>query len=230
MLSVNNHNVRARFRRFAEQQRDEHSRLQRCVLLAADRMPFLPAALQRTLSLFARKGDEVFGRAACRRGRAGCRDGEEPARHRQFGSLRPLQCGWSVRQGISRIGIHKTRNTLLGLSIFRSFRGVKLPKNWSSARFSSHSLAAAIFSDLIVQEVQTDDAEWAFLAGLLHDIGLLLIATALPDQSLSVSDTLSDFQLAERDADLPGGAGTVREAYRRHPYSVRPTRLSVILP
>ena len=58
----------------------------------------------------------------------------------------------SVRQAIARIGIHKTRNALLGLSIFRSFRGVKLPKNWSAARFNAHSLASAILSDLLVQK------------------------------------------------------------------------------
>jgi HD-like signal output (HDOD) protein len=39
---------------------------------------------------------------------------------------------------------------------------------------------------------------------LLHDIGLLLIATALPDQSLSMADAGSDFQLAERERELLG--------------------------
>jgi HD-like signal output (HDOD) protein len=174
------------------------------VLLAADRMPFLPAAFQRTLSLFARKGDEVSVAEL-----AGVVEQDVVMAGNLLAIANSALYGrssavCSVRQAIARVGIHKTRNALLGLSIFRSFRGVKLPKNWSSARFSAHSLASAIFSDLIVQEVQTNDAEWAFLAGLLHDIGLLLIATALPDQSLCMADALSDFQVAARERELFG--------------------------
>jgi len=45
-------------------------------------------------------------------------------------------------------------------------------------QFNTHSLATAILCDLIVQNVRTQDSGWAFAAGLLHDIGLLLIAAA----------------------------------------------------
>lgn len=89
----------------------------------------------------------------------------------------------NLRQAIARIGINKTRNVLLGLSVTRSVKTVKITTPaWSLARFNSHSLAAAALSDLIVRKVRSANAEWAFLAGLLHDIGLLVIAAGLPEE------------------------------------------------
>ncbi len=110
----------------------------------------------------------------------------------------------SLRQAIARIGVHKTRNALLGFSVLRSFRTIHLPPTWSLARFNDHSLATAIFSDLLVQKVTTSDAEWAFLGGLLHDIGLLLIATGLPEEARAISEAESDYQLIERERQVLG--------------------------
>ena len=110
----------------------------------------------------------------------------------------------SLRQAIARIGINKTRNALLGLSVTRPFRNIRLPRSWSSARFNSHSLAAAIWGDLLVQRIPIANAEWAFLTGLLHDVGLLLIATAFPEQALEMADAGSDYQLAAWERQLLG--------------------------
>jgi HD-like signal output (HDOD) protein len=141
-------------------------------LRAADRLPLLPAVFQRTLALFA-KGDEVsVGELAGVVEQDVVIAGNlisiaNSALYRRAGSV----C--SVHQAIARTGINKTRNALLGLSVSRPFRNVRLPRSWSSARFNSHSLAAAIWGDLLVQTVPVDNAEWAFLTGLLHDVGLL---------------------------------------------------------
>ncbi len=88
----------------------------------------------------------------------------------------------SVRPAIVRLGLHKTRNVLLGLTVSRCFKSVRVPGPWSSTRFNAHSLAVATLSDLIVQSAPCENAEWAFMAGLLHDIGLPLIAVGLPEQ------------------------------------------------
>jgi HD-like signal output (HDOD) protein len=110
----------------------------------------------------------------------------------------------SVRQAIARIGVHKAKNALLGLSVARSFHAARVPGNWS-LRFNTHSLASATLSDLIVQRVSTDAPEWAFMAGLLHDVGLLLIAAGLPDQfKMLTANPGNDVQLVERERELLG--------------------------
>lgn len=86
----------------------------------------------------------------------------------------------SVRHAVSLLGINKLRNAVLGMSIARVWNRVKMPSNWSMARFNMHSAAVAVLSDLLAQRLPVDYPEGAFIAGLLHDSGRLLIALALP--------------------------------------------------
>lgn len=88
----------------------------------------------------------------------------------------------SVRHAISLLGVNKLRNAVLGMSIARVWNRVKMPANWSMMRFNMHSAAVAILSDLLAQRVQVEYPEGAFVAGLLHDAGRLLIAMALPQE------------------------------------------------
>jgi HD-like signal output (HDOD) protein len=88
----------------------------------------------------------------------------------------------SVRHALALLGMDKVRNTLLGMSISRMWGQVKMPPTWSMARFNRHSAAVAVLSDQIASRVQTDCPEGAFVAGLLHDLGRLLIALGLPDE------------------------------------------------
>jgi HD-like signal output (HDOD) protein len=173
----------------------DRGNLKEIVLRAAGRMPMLPVVAQRTLALLAKDDVSVAelsnvveqdvviagyllsiaNSALYSRGRAVS----------------------SLRQAIARIGIRKTRNAILALSISLPLRRVRLPQSWSSARFNAHSLASAILADLLVQRTPGENAEWAFVAGLLHDVGLLLIATAVPGQAVLMCDATSDYQIAE---------------------------------
>lgn len=111
----------------------------------------------------------------------------------------------SVRPAIVRLGLHKTRNVLLGLTVSRCFKSVRVPGPWSSMHFNSHSLAVATLSDLIVQNVPSEHAEWAFMAGLLHDIGLPLIAVGLPEQYRVIALQVgSEAEVVERERELFG--------------------------
>lgn len=173
-------------------------------LAAANRMPFLPLAFQQSLALFAAEGDDVsVAKLAAVIEQDVVMTGNLIAIANSVVYGRTVSV-CSLRQAIARIGIAKTRNAILGFSVLRSFRAVKFPSKWSLARFNEHSLATAVFADLLVQKVRTEDAEWAFLAGLLHDIGLLLIATGLPEDAQKITDATGDYQLAEREREVLG--------------------------
>ena len=88
----------------------------------------------------------------------------------------------SVRHALALLGMDKVRNTLLGMSISRMWTQVKTPPAWSMARFNRHSASVAVLSDQIASRVQADYPEGAFVGGLLHDLGRLLIALGLPDE------------------------------------------------
>ena len=87
----------------------------------------------------------------------------------------------SVRHALSLLGINKLRNAVLGMSIARMWNQVRAPEHWSMSRFNMHSVACAQLADLLAQKVPVAYPEGAFVAGLLHDVGRLLIAVGLPD-------------------------------------------------
>src|SRR5882724_7328843 len=94
----------------------------------------------------------------------------------------------SVRHAVSILGSVKIRNLVLGLSVSRRWAGARVPGKWDSRRFNAHSLAVAVLSDLVVLEKPFPYPEGAFTAGLLHDVGKLLIAIAVPAEFEAIWD------------------------------------------
>ncbi len=88
----------------------------------------------------------------------------------------------SVRYAVTLLGVNKLRNTVLGLSVARMWTAMKSPPGWSTKEFSRHSVAVAVLSDLMAQRLPAVLDEGAFAAGLLHDLGRLLIASSLPEE------------------------------------------------
>lgn len=93
----------------------------------------------------------------------------------------------SVRAAVSILGISRLRNYLLGLSVTRLFARLKPPASFDMARFNNHSTAVAILADQIVQKADSSYPEGAFAAGLLHDLGRLMVAITLPAEYHQIS-------------------------------------------
>jgi len=94
----------------------------------------------------------------------------------------------SVRHTLSLLGIEKVRNAVLGMSITRMWNKIQPPASWSMARFNMHSAAVATLADCIAQRLPVSYGEGAFVAGLLHDLGRLLIALSLPTDYEMIRD------------------------------------------
>jgi len=93
----------------------------------------------------------------------------------------------SVPHAVAILGLNKLRNFALGLSVSKMWSKVRTPPEWPAGRFNLHSVATAMLADLIGQEMDSEYPEGAFVAGLLHDLGKLLIAVALPAEFTSVA-------------------------------------------
>jgi HD-like signal output (HDOD) protein len=60
-------------------------------------------------------------------------------------------------------------------------------------------------SDLLVQNVKSGNPEWAFMAGLLHDIGLPLLAVGLPEEFRRITaNAANDTEIIESERELLG--------------------------
>lgn len=87
----------------------------------------------------------------------------------------------SVRHAVAILGLNKLRNVALSLSVARMWKTASIPKGWSQAAFNLHSVATAVMADQLAQHLPVEYPEGAFTAGLLHAVGKLMIATALPE-------------------------------------------------
>ena len=94
----------------------------------------------------------------------------------------------SVKHAVTVLGIGKLRNLSMSMSLARMWNSTGLPPGWSSRSFNQHAVASAILADLIAIELNADYAEGAFTGGLLQNVGLVLIAIAMPEQYASLCD------------------------------------------
>ena len=96
-----------------------------------------------------------------------------------FGRSHPIS---SIQHAIAMIGLGAVRKFALARSISNLFGKCKIAPSFSVTRFNLHSVATGMFLELLAEVVPLEDAEDAFLAGLFHDVGKLVIAVAMPEQ------------------------------------------------
>lgn len=107
----------------------------------------------------------------------------------------------AISKAIALLGVNKLRNLVLTLSVANMWRSVKLDHEWSLERFNAHELATAILCDIIAQRVELSFAEGAFLAGLLHDLGKLLVVMASPADHLDIEAQVARTGGSSREAE-----------------------------
>lgn len=85
-----------------------------------------------------------------------------------------------VSRAVVLLGRQGVRNLVLGISVHNTVltQGVNSPEHVTIWR---HSLATAAASDLIARQIGLKPAEEAFIGGLLHDIGQLIMVRFSPD-------------------------------------------------
>lgn len=88
----------------------------------------------------------------------------------------------TVAKAVSIIGTAQIRNLALSMSVASGF--ARLPNDMvSMADFWRHSLYCALIARHLAGEARRCDADALFTAGLLHDIGELVIFSRCPEQA-----------------------------------------------
>jgi len=86
----------------------------------------------------------------------------------------------TVTQAVVILGLPATRNIALSISVLDLFRGKRNLKRHMT-KFLEHSLGAALAAQEISKQLAYPLAEEAFTAGLLHDLGVLVLMECIPD-------------------------------------------------
>jgi putative nucleotidyltransferase with HDIG domain len=87
-----------------------------------------------------------------------------------------------VDRAITRLGSRQINELLLGIDVAHSFD--KMPNSIVSMdNYWRHCLYCAVISREMAKELKLDNANSAFSAGLLHDIGHLIMFSKIPEES-----------------------------------------------
>lgn len=105
----------------------------------------------------------------------------------------------NLTQAVVLLGFQTVKNLLLTVSVIENFRPDENDEFHYPA-FWGHSVATAIASTAIARKAGLPDAEDAYVAGLLHDVGKLLVAQHLGSLATQVRQLEKD-GLPTRDAE-----------------------------
>jgi len=107
----------------------------------------------------------------------------------------------SVSQAIVILGFNTVRNIFLSVSVFEL-----LPKNedfggFQISKFWEHSIGCAVISKIFGQRLGMKDPEEVFTAGLLHDVGKVVIAKLFREDFSTILKTTHKEKVLFLDAE-----------------------------
>ncbi|MCP4713966.1 MAG: HDOD domain-containing protein [Deltaproteobacteria bacterium] len=85
-------------------------------------------------------------------------------------------------QALALLGMDTIKNVAISASVFQVFYGRQQIESFDLKLFWWHSLNCAVIAELISRKIDFPHPEEAFLAGLLHDIGKLVLLDNYPGQ------------------------------------------------
>jgi putative nucleotidyltransferase with HDIG domain len=94
----------------------------------------------------------------------------------------------TISHAISILGFSSTKNVVLTTSILHSLNLKKPMNDFNLMAFWKHSAAVGAIAKLAAAEVFPQKQEEAFVAGLLHDIGKLILAICAPEDFVECID------------------------------------------
>jgi putative nucleotidyltransferase with HDIG domain len=108
----------------------------------------------------------------------------------------------SVAEAVSLLGRDKCRHILIGSALRQAFGDQENPA-FSMQVFWQHSVRTALIARHLGAQIEAiDDAETMFTAGLLHDIGKLLLIDRFPQAMLDAEETMIRRRIDELSAEL----------------------------
>jgi putative nucleotidyltransferase with HDIG domain len=111
----------------------------------------------------------------------------------------------SVKQAVVIIGFEAIKNLVLSASVLDMFKGKNLDEEYQE-KYWRHSLSTAFCCRLLARKIRSRgmvDPDTAFSAGLLHDVGKMVICCYLPDDYRRIK--------AERQTDTDSTDSLIEE-------------------
>lgn len=112
----------------------------------------------------------------------------------------------SVERAIVLLGLNAVKNISVAASLGQLFRGVKLCEEFSARDLWTHCIAVGVSARDLARQMRVPLADEAFLAGLIHDIGLLISLQVAPEKLREVCEKakVEGANFCDLERDLTG--------------------------
>ncbi|MBN4080198.1 HDOD domain-containing protein [Beggiatoa alba] len=107
----------------------------------------------------------------------------------------------TIPMAITVMGVRQVRDLVFSTCMIRKYS--KIPSNiLTPDAFWSHSIATAISAQLLARLVKISNSDRLFTCGMLHDIGLLIMALTRPDETRQVLEQARDTNKPSHDFQM----------------------------
>lgn len=104
----------------------------------------------------------------------------------------------SAQKALVRLGLKEVKGIVYYLTLADSVRKNTLSPSFAIRRFWTHSLCTALLSESLLKyyarlfPMTQEEQEGAYLAGLLHDMGYVVMATLMPDAFTAMAEAWAE--------------------------------------
>ena len=100
----------------------------------------------------------------------------------------------SLQHAVTVLGFKEIRNMVISTVAFESFKNIKQNDKFDLSKFWRHSFYCGLAAKIIAVDLKSSSNE-LFVAGLIHDIGKLVMYIAFPVEFLKLVDMMSPIKL-----------------------------------
>ena len=112
-----------------------------------------------------------------------------------------------IDHALIRMGREAVKNLAISSAVHQVFSKSDIVSNgFDLKRFWRHSLTSAVLARMIAEKTGYNLPEQAFLAGMIHDIGRLILVTNFPDEYKAVLDGSENSTESIIDREIKMGA------------------------
>jgi HD-like signal output (HDOD) protein len=117
----------------------------------------------------------------------------------------PGQIG-SIERAIVLLGLNAIKNIAVAASLGQLFRGAKLCEGFTPKDLWTHCIAVGVTARELAKQMKLPVADEAFLAGMIHDVGLLISLQTAPEQLRQVCEAAktSERTFVELEREMMG--------------------------
>src|SRR3954454_13675461 len=110
----------------------------------------------------------------------------------------------SIERAIVLLGLNAVKNIAVAASLGQMFRGVQLCEGFTAKDLWQHCIAVGVTARELAKSLKIPVVDEAFLAGMIHDIGMLVTLQTAPDALRTVCEKVksggaTDFCAVERE-------------------------------